>query len=275
MKATTVVVAVLLIGAALAAPAHADSFRYILIPPGDTGPYPCSEGDFMMFGVFDFDTPAKGVEFSAPLPPCIFSYVTDGLHYPGTGDVETGVTVMFDSCLTGVVTVFTRSGWVDHPCANGCIYGLGGEGTPPMVIGCDDVARELDVDISCPGAGAPYNLQPVAGATGVSVNPTLSWMWEWPSTCQEEPGLTMYTVYLGTDPNDLPWVAWHDDVNRKSTTEGPLEPNTLYYWYVHVQDDFWTYPGSKRADSAMHTFTTGAVTPTQQTTWGRIKALYK
>lgn len=257
---------------ALVSPCQADNFYYLVIAGDATGPCVTADYGFVsVIGVFEFDAPAKGVKFSAPLPPYNATLTWEEISFSFTGDLVTGIEVDFDSCLTGAAAVFYREFTIDGLTCLGGIEGFGGGGLP-MVIGCDDIEREL-TDQPCGGAQPPVDLTPPNGSAGVVLTPTLSWTWSPPGVCFEGLGLTIFSVYLGTDPEDLPLVVWTDGDTQ--ATVGPLQPNTLYYWYIHVFDDYWIYPGSHHAETGIHTFTTEAPIQTEQTTWGYIKNLFK
>jgi hypothetical protein len=276
LKAPLVVAAIILICAGLTPLAQADTFEYLVFTPATGGPYPCQPaGEYTVFGIFNFDTPARSVELRAPLPACQFTTITGTAIYPAVGDLETGIVIEFDSCLTGSNVVFYYNSGTNHDCAWGCVEGPGGPGTLPVVTGCDGVAREITADLSCPGANPPADLLPAAGATGVSLDPTLSWTWDWTSTCQGGLGIVIYGVYLGTDPANIPLEQWIHDWDQKWLDVGTLEPDTEYFWYVTSWDDAWVYPGSHSSQSPVQSFTTGPVVPTHQATWGAIKSLYK
>jgi len=123
------------------------------------------------------------------------------------------------------------------------------------------------------GVNPPYNLQPADGAGGISLSPTLSWSWAEPTGCIEGIGITAFTIYMGTEPDNLTVAGWLD--GEKTLSVGPLQPGTTYYWQVSVWDDYYNCPGEQTAHSAVHSFTTTGPVPVEQTTWGRIKSLYR
>jgi hypothetical protein len=259
--------------AALSSPCLADNFYYLILAGDASGPCVSAEyGNITVIGVFEFDTPTKGVRFSAPLPVYNATLLTENVSFSYTGDLSTGVIVDFDSCRTGAVGMFYREFSINGQTCLGGIEGYSGAGTLPIVIECNDFEHQL-TDQACGGAQPPYNLAPPNGAAGVELTPTLSWSWDQPGVCREGIGLLMFSVYLGTDPDDLPLVYWTDTFRQ--ATVGPLLPNTQYYWYVYVYDDFWEYPGPHSAQSGIHAFTTEAPINAEETTWGRVKNLFR
>jgi hypothetical protein len=75
----------------------------------------------------------------------------------------------------------------------------------------------------------PNNPQPLDVATGVVLNPTLSW------TCTDPNGDTLtYDVYFSTDAT--PCLA-ATNLTANTYNPGTLEKNTTYYWKVVAQDN--------------------------------------
>jgi hypothetical protein len=81
-----------------------------------------------------------------------------------------------------------------------------------------------------------------------------------------------YYIAFGTDP-DPPWFVGQE-IETKSFDPGPLQPNTTYYWQV-AMNHWWGCPGGGSAVSPVWHFTTEPSNPVENTTWGRIKALYR
>jgi hypothetical protein len=88
----------------------------------------------------------------------------------------------------------------------------------------------------------PVNPSPASGATGVSLNPTLSW--------SASSGATSYDIYFGTTSTTL--VA---TVTGTTYAPGTLLPNTTYNWGIVAKNS----AGSN--SSAGWTFTTGSAAP--------------
>jgi hypothetical protein len=118
----------------------------------------------------------------------------------------------------------------------------------------------------------PQNVTPPDGATEVSINPTMTCTWTAPQHCPEGIGLVIYSVHLGTDPDNLEFVAGQD---YNEVHVGPLLPSTTYYWRMRVWDDFWNCPGNEASWSPLMSFTTAAPVETEARTWGSVKADYR
>jgi len=223
---------------------------------------------------------ASASEFMLDRYPPTWVYLSaDQWNYPASGDAISGVSVYYSACLTaptylGIVCfVGYGASYCDElrvgPAPwNSSVQGFDCAGSPVWL-------PSTSILVNCGQCGVlpPYNLQPAEGAVGVSLNPTLSWSWAEPTGCPEGSGLTLYTVYLGTDPDSLVQAGWVD--TQKSVDVGPLEPNTLYHWQVKVFDDFYNCPGDRTAYSAVQSFTTAGAVPADRTTWGRIKNLFR
>jgi hypothetical protein len=110
---------------------------------------------------------------------------------------------------------------------------------------------------------APSNPYPADGATSVPRNVVLTWNeMEGPDYCST---VKDYTVYFGTTP-DPPLVT--TDGYTFYDPPGSLQENTTYYWrVVGIRAGFVSSP--------LWTFSTGAPVSVEQSTWGRIKALYR
>ncbi|MEM2715964.1 MAG: tandem-95 repeat protein, partial [Candidatus Thermoplasmatota archaeon] len=92
----------------------------------------------------------------------------------------------------------------------------------------------------------PALLYPSNGATGISINPTLSWQ------CSDADGDELsYDIYFGTSPNPPKIVT----VTTISYNPGTLSYSTTYYWRVVAKD------GKEETPSDIWQFTTMAYTP--------------
>lgn len=107
----------------------------------------------------------------------------------------------------------------------------------------------------------PYDLDPPNGATEVPTNVVLTWATTgWGA------------VDITTDPECGTVQTFTVDSDQQSFAPDFLQPNTTYYWRPQTGwYDMWC--GTPAA--AFHSFTTSIVTPTEPTTWGRVKALYR
>jgi hypothetical protein len=222
---------------------------------------------------------ATASEFMLDVYPIWWTYLGEEWDYTAIGTSITGVSVDYGGCATspthlGIVRFFATAG---PPCeevgvgpapGNLSIESLDCNGSLTFPSGSLILA-----DCGPCGVRPPYDLQPSDGAEGVSLYPTLSWSWQEPTGCQEGIGLTFYTVYLGTELDNLTQVGWVDTDTTLSV--GPLQANTSYYWQVSVFDDFYNCPGNRTAYSAVQSFTTAGPVPTERTTWGNIKNLFK
>jgi hypothetical protein len=224
-------------------------------------------------------TGATASEFMLDRYPRSWAYVGDQWNYPAFGDAISGVSISYGACLAaptflGVVR-FVGSGLSN---CNELRVGPAPGNSSVEAVDCASSLLQLppsSILVNCGPCGVrpPYNLQPAEGADGVSLIPTLSWSWTEPTGCPEGIGLTIYTAFLGTHPDSLEQAGWVD--TQKSVDVGPLDPNTVYYWQVKVFDDFYNCPGDRTANSAVQSFTTAGPVPVGNSTWGRIKDLYK
>jgi len=211
--------------------------------------------------------------------PAWWGHLGDEWDYPVIGSSIAGVSVNYGGCLAtpthlGVVRFFDS---VAQPCSEVRV----GPAPGNTSVESHDCTGSLTfpsgsiVLANCGPCGVrpPDNLQPADGAVGVSLNPALLWSWEEPTGCPEGIGLTFFTVYMGTDPGNLTEAGWVE--SDTTLAVGPLQSGTTYYWRVSVFDDFWNCPGDRTVYSAVQSFTTTGPVPVEQTTWGRIKSLYR
>jgi hypothetical protein len=118
----------------------------------------------------------------------------------------------------------------------------------------------------CPYTPPPILLSPPDGAVNVSLTPSFDW------TIAEGELLVCWLLPLG-------YSAWYFDFG---TNPDPpfkcyeticlpvLQPETTYYWRIRL-NDFGVW-----ATSPVFSFTTTATTtPVEETTWGRVKALFR
>jgi hypothetical protein len=284
MRTLLSILIIALLTATLPLASAADEFYYEISGPGVvTGPCnyvdQIASGQFTWYldGYFVFDQPTSSVRFAVP-----DEYVTDrvcpgaiqtalSFNYPWSGDPAVAVEVNFGGCVTGVVHVFTRSVQINDDCPLGSIFGPRYP-TPlaPTSTGCDAVERIVEDVAMC--TAPPTNLMPADGATDISINPTMTCAWASPTHCPEGIGLTVFSVFLGTDPDNLEFAGWQD---YGEVIVGPLQPYTTYYWRMRVVDDYWLCPGSEVAWSPIMSFTTAAPIATEERSWGSVKADYR
>lgn len=221
---------------------------------------------------------ATSSEFAIEFDPS-WSYLGETWDFAAIGDAVAGVAVSYGGCLSapthlGVVRLFDYGA---PPCSEVAVVPAPGN-LSVRSTNCSGGVRypvgdAIRTNCGPCGVQPPYALQPADGTTGVSLEPTLSWSWDEPTGCVEGLGITLYTVLMGTDPDSLTDAGWSD--TEKSMTVGLLEPSTLYYWQVWVYDDFYNCPGERSRYSVVQSFTTAGPVPIEQTTWGRIKQLYR
>ncbi len=215
----------------------------------------------------------SAVQFSAPIPECFKGavYLGETTMFPLViGNSQAGVAVAFGQCLVSPIHVLTINVFAQGLTDTCCFYPV----LPDPIVSSGEV-EFVDCDenlvhgtglTSIVGEfGPPWVGDPIPpdGSTGQSEDTDLSWSVQ---MCSFGLGLVFNFVYFGTTP-DPPMVAeyhepyWYDP--------GPLEPGTTYYWKVKVQD---TDGGV--TTSPVWSFTTHKGIPAEQTTWGKIKALY-
>lgn len=239
-----------------------------------------------LYVVVTSDAPVllTGVRFAAPLPACALPnlvYLTDIRPFSATsGDSRTGVSIQFDNCQVtpiAALSILVFTTYESLPIDGNCEYPVLPDPNEPsgevIVTDCffDSLAAEgLSMVLSGCAAPPPASqLAPPDGATGIGVDPTLTWQGSQPNVCSPLLGcITTYDVYFGVTP-DPPQVLWGH--GWESWDPGPLDPNTTYYWRVFSR----TILSGDGASSPEWSFTTAASIATQPSTWGRAKFLYR
>jgi hypothetical protein len=218
-----------------------------------------------------------GSEFALDVSDPGWTHLADSWAVGALGLSTTGVTLIYGSCdlaavYLGSITYLGTSA----PCSQILFAPTPAAvsldcGASPIAFGSNFVGS-----VNCPcGVEPPYNMMPTDGAVGVSLSPTLSWSWDAPIGCPEGIGLTISTVFMGTDPGSLTEVGWIDwNSPPFSLNVGPLAPLTTYYWRIDVDDFYWLC-AENEASSAVQSFTTDGPVATESGTWGLIKALYR
>ncbi len=220
--------------------------------------------------------PMTAVQFSAPLPACFtgVTYLSDATTFPIIlGNSQTGVSVGFGGCVSSPIQVLAinvlAQGLTDptvcclHPilpdpsvpsgkieffdCTSTLVFGTG----LPAVVGDGTPAPPLVGDPS-----------PLHGAAAQLLDSKLSWSL---TDCSFTTGIVWNDVFFGTTL-DPPLVA--SSITQVTYDPGPLQPSTIYYWKIHASGDGGTTVGP------VWTFGTEVPVPIEQTTWGRVKALY-
>ena len=214
---------------------------------------------------------AKKIRFSIQ-QPSFGAIVAESYNFPATGTLSTGIELDFGGCepqgdtLLGTLTVILLNGTV-----GGCIPWQIAPGCE--IVDCDDNTRPAepryhefsDTDgccsyIDCPSL-PPTNLYPADGTIEVPLDVALSW----------SPAAAFVNVRISTDPACYTGQTFHLS-GAGSNTLSPdfLLANTTYYWQVGWSDGI-----ECGGTSAIYSFKTIAPLPTDEETWGRIKALYR
>ncbi len=257
---------------AFASVSFADSVQYVVLGPSGVADctFSAGPGSYTVFANLELTAPAKALEVSAP-QSCGGTGIT--WSYPVSGDPNTVLTVDFGGCISGTVPLFSAQFDVYGCCPmllNGPIESGPSQTSPPVLIGCDDERRFLIPPCS---AASPSLLTPANGQTGVSPTPFLSWDYQYIDYCQEGIGLAIFTIYYGTDPDNLDQSLCTLDTPQ--WTLPMLDFNTQYFWRIKVWDDWAYYAGSMINFSEIRSFTTAETVPVERTTWGVVKAFYQ
>ena len=233
--------------------------------------------------VYSPSIPTRSVSFAIPEPQCLFADTVEVEYLENvTGHWRTGITVDFGDCRTerSLVMRLRFSGVVSEPnCAYRVVAHSASASGWTEFVDCEGQTRfahgdvaVVDWDGSPEGTGfasspppPPSHPSPPDGATGVATTTTLDWDWSPAAGCPRVlSGDTYHAVYFGTEPQPAlvdEWAGPYYDPGR-------LEPSTTYYWRVVTRS--YSVPSSP-----VWSFTTADATPTEQTTWGAIKALYE
>ena len=213
--------------------------------------------------------PIKAIQFIAPAPWCLQNAdVLDEQVYPTTiGNSQYGVQIGFGECLSPPIHVLTINVFGGEVVEDCCWW----EFTDVQVVDCNDQV------ITAPASGgmlaiepceltAPHSPIPSDGAVGVPTTCEFSWQNESPPVlCYGTP--LVYNFYIGTDSNVLAKHIW---VGPPYEVSGLL-PGTRYYWQAEVD----ILAGDGPYLGPLWSFVTEGVVPSEQSTWGRIKSLFK
>jgi len=219
--------------------------------------------------------PFQKVRFSIPDPPN-GTVVSENWFFPHTGDWANGVELDLGACSTAeIVTVGEIQVDLESDFANcyqtweansGEVQNCSGRWLPaggywhtvgPLFNQC------------CGGWQLLYSLQahslhPADGATNVRIDPILSWSGGGYSPCY---------VRIFTEPTCTTGQVYEANCDLRGFAPDFLLPNTTYYWRVGFPGDPNWGGGSV---TAVHSFTTRDINlATEQTTWGRVKAMYR
>jgi hypothetical protein len=226
------------------------------------------------------------LQFKVQVSSQSWSHLGDEWSFPTViGTSVSGVAIGFGGCLsTPVYLGVARFYAAEITCTDLSIVGdpttLSGQ---IEVVDCNGVVTypasyAISANYAQCGVHQPGSLQPPDGATGVPLNPTLTWTWEPSTACPGGIGMVVCQVYLGTKSDALIPVGSTFPSGPEESYEmtvGPLPPATLHYWRVKVRDEYWDCPGSHEAWSETQSFLTVGAVPVEHTTWGRIKGLYR
>ena len=117
--------------------------------------------------------------------------------------------------------------------------------TPNILTGQDIVTASYSFEgtgggtTGSPPASAPSAVDPPDGATDVDTTVDLTW--------SAVDGATSYSVEVATDDAFTNVVASADGVSGTTTTVGPLEEGTTYFWRVRGENDAGAGPWSSTA----------------------------
>ena len=178
-----------------------------------------------------------------------------------------GVYVDFGECLAPpihVLTIYVIGGNVVENC---CWWPF----TDIQIVDCNDEVIGVGssggmLSIEPCELTAPHSPFPADDAVGFPATVLFNWLTENPPVeCYGTP--LVYNFYIGTDSESLVqhwWVGPPYEVNG-------LLPGTRYYWQADVEILGTEGPYI----SPLWSFVTEGAVPVEQSTWGRIKSLFK
>jgi hypothetical protein len=262
-------------------PGHSRSPAYVGIYPDETmvtcGHLGGGDPFSVAYVVVTNAIPLQEITFRAPVPECLGgpdTFLAEYSPFATTGNSQTGITVYLGGCTsTFPVTVLTI--YYTGEFTGGGPYGdcCAWDAFDVEFVDCDEVTREggdatlcwyVSGDCETFDVLGPYDPYPADGATGVPTDVTLSWKLP-QEVCDE-------LFYLGTHPNPNTSFYWPEGYYTTWDPPELLAPNTTYYWRPRIAceyDDYFSWPPT-------WSFTTGeGPLAAEETTWGRIKALYE
>lgn len=214
--------------------------------------------------------PMTKVRFSIQDPS--FGVILDATwDYPFVGTPQTGVEITLPECTSGQTTVLGQMlVFADISAIDGsCVEWTVDDNTE--IEDCTGAVRpslprhtEFSTAPGCCGyidcaSIPPYDLYPPDGATGVPIDVELSWTG----------GYGLFELNISSDPECYTGQTFNIQ-DAYSFAPDFLEHNTTYHWQVGWSDGLECGGGSPR-----FSFTTMGPVPTETSTWGRIKALYR
>jgi hypothetical protein len=217
----------------------------------------------------------RRIQFAAPTPTgCVsISARKDIPVLPGSGDSSFDIVVDLLGCPpvpTHVLTVRLSNVVVSGDCCDwrplntyggSLISAWDCDGNPVLVQ-----SRPVWFSTQPCAFVAPHSPQPADGAAIDSLSTSL----QWESAGGPECGLgdvLIHNLYFGTDPNAL--IKFVDAGSPYPV--GNLLAGTTYYWRVEAT----TYNSAGPYPGPLWSFTTPAATATEQSTWGRIKSIFR
>jgi hypothetical protein len=235
-----------------------------------------------IYALLVFSPGATGVQFSAPLPDCWTGVVhlSDYVQPPfiSIGNSQTGIAIAFSSCEVSPILMLTMSVFASNPDLIGdcCIYDVQPDPTanPPGIYytDCADppnllTAATYNMHVTRSGGPEPpvlSNPSPPDGALDQSLDTNLQWHVE---LCHCNICCPVYHIYFGTDPDPPLFYQYHDN---NLFDPGILQPETTYYWKIYAMDS-----SGGPTMGPVWSFTTESAIPVEESTWGKIKSLYK
>ncbi len=210
----------------------------------------------------------SAVSFRANVPPRLLWIGDIAVFAQTNGTSVEGTSISFDACLTSPIHVLTMrfigTPYPRNECAFMFIEDAAGTDCGAQPVSIEGGITRI-VYGQCEISG-PSNPSPLDQAQNVPLDTVLEWAGEGAAACALGE-ILYYSLYFGTTP-DPPLVlqqsAW------PGVDPGDLQPGTEYYWRVAASQY-----GYDSKLSPLWSFRTAGPVPTQPTTWGRIKALYR
>lgn len=233
-----------------------------------------------------YAVPFRKARLSLPDPP-IGTVVGESWNLLFVGDRTTGIEFDLGDCTpAGVVTLGYVVLFVAPGTVSACESWKIDDGCE--IEDCDGVTRAgfaqpyqvattLEFCWACCWQCCPslpqYNLYPPDGETDVALDIALTWE----GTPLLEPELFHFCyVRISTDPACATGQTIVVDCAIEAFAPDFLEPETTYYWQVGWNAVTGSGCSSGAyGESPTYSFTTAGPLPATQTTWGRVKAMYR
>lgn len=243
---------------------------------------PAQVGEIRIYHIYPYG--ATAAQFKLEIGS--LTYLGETWNAPAViGNALSGVSLGYGECMPAPTYLGTISVMIQDPDYDCTDIRIVPDPSAPSgeieIVDCDfnktyvgENAFRLEADPCRPHP--PAGFQPPDEAVEVDLNPTLTWTWEPSEHCPEGCGVTVFSVYLGVAGGDLEHVGGVFDHPQgiPRLAVGPLAPLTQYQWQVKVVDDYWNCSINWNW-SPVYSFTTKATSPAGQTSWGRIKNLYR